>query len=130
MKTGQRTTARGKHGFDRDALRSALGPRLLQILFGAWLIVSVFLWPHSRVQAVVAWTGGGLAVALAVVSLWVTSFRLLLGLAGIWLLLGTLMAHASIATLVNNIACALAIIGLSFLPPGEIKLFRRRSPAQ
>lgn len=111
--------------FDRELVRGTLIPRAVQIALGLWMIASVFSWPHSRVQAVVAWSTGGLTVLMAVFSIWISSFRMLLALAAAWLLVGTLIAPAHLVTVVNNLACAIAILLLSFLPKSDEGLFRR-----
>lgn len=99
--------------------------RAIQVGLGAWMLASVFVWPHSRLQAVVAWSGGGLTIILAVVSIWLTSFRMLLGLAGGWILLGSVTSASNALTVVNNVVCALAILALTFVPRPEIRPMRR-----
>lgn len=109
----------------RAEIARQLGPRGLQVLIGVWLILSAFLWPHLRLQAMVVWAAGGLTVLIAAASIFVQPLRLLLGLVAIWLIIGTFIQPALIGTLVNNLFCAVAILALSFLPPGNVRLFRR-----
>ena len=103
-------------------------PRLLQVVLGAWLIVTVFIWTHSRVQAFVALGAGGLTVALGLLSAKLSSLRILTALAGVWLLVASFVSPGAPLTLFNNLAVALLIIFLSFLPLGDVPLVRRRRP--
>lgn len=73
----------------------------------------------------VAITSGALAILLSVGSALVPPLRVLLGLVGLWLFIGTFMQPAAPGTLLNNLLCAAAIIALSFAPPGEMSTFRR-----
>lgn len=110
---------------DRWLLHRTWPARIIQIAIGAWLILSTFLWPHLRLQSMVAWSAGGLTILLSLGSAFVSPLRLLLGLVGFWLFIGTFMQQALIGTLVNNFLCAVAIVLLSFAPTGDMSIFRR-----
>jgi hypothetical protein len=122
----ERKLAPRGHRAERGLLRQTWPPRLFQVALGLWLILTVFLWPHSRVQASLALGAGAMTVLLSLIAVKFSSIRILVGLVGVWLLLGSLVRPASAMTLVSNLLVALLILGFSFLPVGDTPLLRRR----
>ncbi len=98
----------------------------MQVALGAWLVLTVFLWPHSRVQAFLALGAGGLTVGLGLLSAKLSSLRILTALVGVWLLVASFVSPGGPLTLFNNLAAALLILVLSFFPLGDEPLVRRR----
>jgi hypothetical protein len=90
----------------------------LNAMFGGWLFISAFLWPHTLAQFHNAWIVGLLATALALVSIaGMRAARYLNGALALWLFFATLaFPRASGLTLLNNVLVAIALIVTSLLP--------------
>ncbi len=124
-KTAQRLPKPG-----RPLTRRVWPPRALQIGLGVWLVLTVFLWPHSRVQASMAAGAGLLAVLLSLVALRYSPIRLLLGLVGVWLIVGAFVPPTLPLTVANNLLAGVLITALSFFPLGDVPMLPRRTPRE
>ncbi len=102
-------------------------PRALQVGLGAWVLLTAFLWPHSRVQASLAVGAGALTVLLSLVALRYSPIRLLLGLVGGWLIVGSFMPPSQPLTVVNNLVAGALITALCFFPVGDVPLLKRKT---
>jgi hypothetical protein len=60
--------------------------RGVNAVLGVWLIISTFLWPHTRAQQLNAFLVGGLAIVFTVAAVLVTpKARYLNAALGVWL---------------------------------------------
>ncbi len=93
------------------------GARGINIVLGAWLFISAFVWPHSAAARTNTWICGLLAVAFAVWALWAPATRWLTTALAIWLFISTLsIFHVSEATLWNNVIVAILLFIFSLVP--------------
>ena len=93
--------------------------RFVNIVVGAWLFISAFIWQHSGSEFTNTWICGVLAVVFAVIAMAQPMARWLNTLLAIWLVIGTLAFHwVSSGTLWNNLICA-AVIFIASLAPNE-----------
>lgn len=95
-----------------------MSPRVANIILGAWLFISAFLWPHTSAQFNNAIIVGLLAIVFAVVAMagYVWARYANAALAG-WLFLSTLfLPRISTATLWNHILVAVAVFIFAMIP--------------
>lgn len=94
--------------------------RELELLLGAWLFVSTFLWPHPGGSRRATWVTG---IAIAVFSVVASSrprLRIANALLGAWLLLSTLLVfNSSRETVWNNMVVGLIVLTSSLYPRSE-----------
>jgi SPW repeat len=97
---------------------SAASPRILNVILGAWLFISAFLWPHSQAQMTNTWILGILAVVFALVSMYVAAqARYLNTLLAIWLFISAFaLPRVSVGTVWNNAIVAILMFIVSLLP--------------
>jgi hypothetical protein len=115
----------------RERLDERFGPnrwpaRIVQIVLGAWLILSAFILPHGRFGVPMAWISGLVFIALAIGAGLFSPLRAVLGLVAVWFLLATLFITEPRASLVSNLFVAIFMLLFSFLPAQEVYLFRWR----
>jgi hypothetical protein len=107
--------------------------RYLNVLFGVWLFISAFLWPHSSAQMTNTWIMGVLCVVFALLAMVSPPVRFLNTLLAIWLFISAFsLPTLSVATTWNNFLVAIAIFIVSLIPsPGEAgptrPIFRRHA---
>lgn len=104
-----------------------MGARAINAVFGFWLFLSAFLWPHSTHQRYNAWGVGVLVVTLALAGLsghrWARTVNALLG--G-WLIVTTLLwPRISPLTFWNQMLVGLAVAMFAFA--GSVSALRRRA---
>lgn len=93
--------------------------RLGNIILGAWLFLSAFLWPHTPAQMTNTWVLGALCMAFALVGLVLPAARYLNTALSLWLFASAfVLPTRSAATVWNNALVAIAIFLVS-LVPGE-----------
>ena len=86
----------------------------LNVLTGAWLFVSAFLWPHSDGQFTNTWASGLLCAVIAALSGAAPRFRPMNMALAVWLFVTAFtLPRLSDATAWNNVAVALVIFGVS-----------------
>lgn len=91
--------------------------RVVNALLGAWLVVSVFLWPHAGSEGYNALITGLLVAMVALVAIWAPPVRFANVLLGAWLLVTTLFfRHESELTLWNEVLVATVILVFAFVP--------------
>ncbi|MBS2031897.1 MAG: hypothetical protein JST54_28630 [Deltaproteobacteria bacterium] len=97
-----------------------MSARFVNIIVGAWLFISAFVWVHRGAEFSNTWITGVLAVIFAVLALTWSAARWLNTLLAIWLVIGTLAFHAaSPVTLWNNLICAAVLFVASLSPEPE-----------
>lgn len=102
-----------------------MSARIVNVVLGAWLFVSAFVWRHSPPQLTNSWVVGVLCVAFALIAMSMPSARYLNTALSIWLFLSAfLLPRISTATLWNNVLVAIAIFVVSLVPSEEAPLRR------
>jgi hypothetical protein len=100
----------------RLASREAL-PRIVNVVLGAWLFISAFLWPHTAAQRTNSWVCGVLCIVFALVATTAPWARYLNTVLAIWLFISAWALPAiSAATVWNNVLVAIAIFVVSLVP--------------
>ncbi len=97
--------------------------RWLNVILGAWLFISAFIWPHTLAQRTDTWILGIIAVVVALVAMSVSTVRFVNTALAIWLFISVwALPHQNIATMWNNALVAIAIFLLSLVPEvGEMR---------
>ena len=101
---------------------------ILNAMFGVWLFISAFLWPHTLPQFHNGWILGVLVTAFALAAIagvrWARYVNFALG---IWLFISTLaLPRSSGGTTLNNVLVAAAII-ITALLPEHVQSWRERA---
>jgi len=90
----------------------------LTVVLGAWLLASIYMWPHSIASVTNTGLVGILTIAIALVSLYVAWTRWMNVVLGAWLTASTLVIeHAVIPTMWNNVLVGLLVILASLASP-------------
>jgi hypothetical protein len=101
-------------------------PRLVNVALGVWLFISAFTWHHTHAQMTNAWICGVLCVAFAIIGIGVPWARYLNTALAVWLFVTAWAlppeAFSSIATVWNNVLCAIAIFVVSLVPSSTMNL--------
>jgi hypothetical protein len=98
-------------------------PLLINAALGVWLFVSAFLWPNSRPQMTNTWICGVLCVVFAITGMGVPRARYLNTALAVWLYVTAwALPTQHIATLWNNVLCAIAIFVVSLVPSDSRRL--------
>lgn len=89
-------------------------------MFGIWLLISAFLWPHSASAETNTWIVGASIAIVAAWALFTPRVRWVNTLLASWLGLSTLFIyHLTIGTLWNNLAVAIIVFVSSMIPTGS-----------
>src|SRR5262245_32659605 len=97
------------------------------IVLGAWLFISAFLWQHSQAQFTNTWVMGIIVTAAALISLSVPAFRYVNTAAGLWLIISgfTLNRHTA-GTAWNNVIVGVLVFLISLVPSASEAMNKRR----
>jgi hypothetical protein len=107
--TSASTTARGP-----DA---GIVARFANIVVGAWLFISAFIWPHSAPARMNTWIVGALCAIFAVAALRSPPVRWLNTVLAIWLFFSVFsIYHLSGGTFWNNLIAAIVMFIASLVP--------------
>ncbi len=94
-----------------------VSPRIVNVLLGAWLFISAFVWYHTPLQRNNTWICGVICVVVALVAMAVPWARYLNTLLAIWLFISAwALVSATPGTIWNNVLCAIAIFVVSLVP--------------
>ena len=97
--------------------RNRVAPSALNASFGAWLIASGFLWPHSLFQGINTWVVGLLAIAGAMLAAVAPITRYWNALLAIWLFVSAYAGPTtSRGTVWNNALLAIAMFIVACWP--------------
>jgi hypothetical protein len=97
-------------------------------VLGAWLLASIYMWPHSIGSVTNTGLVGISAIAIALVSLYVAWTRWMNVVLGAWLTGSTLVIeHAVVLTAWNNAIVGLLVILASLASPMAHRPMRRRT---
>jgi hypothetical protein len=98
-------------------VRPIYGIRFANIVMGAWLFVSAFIWSHDASSRVNTLVLGLLIATIGALSTLKSSARLLNVVAAVWLFFSTLwIFHPSSTAGWNNAIVALLVFAISFVP--------------
>jgi len=101
------------------APQSDAWPRGVNIVLGAWLFISAFVWPHTDSSATNTWIVGLLIVVGAIIALYVPWVRWVHAVLAVWLFLSTLVfPHVDAGTMWNNTIVAILVFLLALVPGG------------
>lgn len=94
---------------------------IADMILGAWLVLSMFLWHDTTAQVVTTGLVGGVSFALAYVSLhhgpWA---RWIVGALGVWLFVASfVLPGLSVGTVINHLFVGTLLFGFSALPTGR-----------
>lgn len=104
-------------------------PRYLNVLLGAWLLVSDVVWRHGQTQSANTWICV-LVIGFALWALWMPSMRWWNVLIGSWVVFFSLaFVHVSAATEWNNVILGVLIALVSLVPSRSLP-DRRESTAR
>jgi hypothetical protein len=96
---------------------SGIGFRGANVLLGLWLIVSAFLWVHTRASQTNTWLVGLTVAAVAMIAMSVPRVRLLNTITSAWLFVSSVwLFEAASGAIWNNVVVAIAVFVLSLLP--------------
>ncbi len=97
-----------------DAQGSA---RLANIILGAWLFISAFMWQHSAAQYTNAWVVGLLIAAVAIIGFWAPQVRYVNTALAAWLFISAwALPHDNRGTVWNHALVAIAVFAISLIP--------------
>ncbi len=107
----------------RGSAEAEASPRLVNAALGVWLFISAFVWPNSGPQMTNTWVCGVLCVAFAITGMGVPRARYLNTALGVWLYVTAwALPTQHVATLWNNVLCAIAIFVLSLVSSDSTRL--------
>jgi hypothetical protein len=90
---------------------------MVNMLLGVWLAATAVLWPHQPGEYHNAWITGLAMVGVAVLGVRVAGARWADAALALWLFSSTFVfAHATGATVLNDMLVAMAALIVSFLP--------------
>jgi hypothetical protein len=106
---------------------NANAARWATLILGSWLFLSAFLWPHTQDLQTDTWLVGMFVVTFSLLAMALPGARKLNAVVAAWLLVSSLLlGRATPGTLVHNVVLAIAIFGLSLVPP--LSMGRRNVP--
>jgi hypothetical protein len=107
--------------------------RVVNVILGAWLIISSFVWPHTGRQMGNTWIVGVVTIGIALLSVESPGLRFVNVAAGIWLAISSFaFPTISAGTTWKNVIVGLAIALVSLVPfhgGSPISRSRHASPA-
>lgn len=90
----------------------------IPIALGAWLLVSVFLWPHAADVRVNAWLVGALLLGFGALTLYKPRARWASAVLATWLAISTLATDPVMqVTAWNHVLVALGVLAATLAPP-------------
>lgn len=97
-------------------VRSSVPVRSVNVLLGAWLFASAFLWPHQDNARFNDWVCGMLVAASALSAIWAPALRWTSTGLAVWLGFGALFFdYSSQATRLHDLAIAGIVFAVSLV---------------
>ncbi|MGE5187221.1 MAG: SPW repeat protein [Acidobacteriota bacterium] len=110
--------------FDNSA---GMWARWINIIAGAWLFVSAFVWPHTMSMQTNTWIVGGLIFVAAIIAVFAPTVRFANTVLAIWLFFSTFfIVHTNTGTVWNNVIVAIVVFVLSLTPSSAMSYGGRR----
>jgi hypothetical protein len=104
-------------GRGRGWANAGLGARIANLILGAWLFISAFIWPHSPAQMTNTWIMGLIIAVLALISMAASQARYLNTAASIWLFISVwVLPGGNAGTQWNNAVVAILVFLFSLAP--------------
>jgi hypothetical protein len=103
-----------------------LRPRMLNLILGAWLSASAFLFPHVAAQRVISLVSGIGAVSLALLARRSTLAHRAVAVVAFWLILSFFLFWPLPATAWSNTVVAVAMVCFATMDPERLPRRRRR----
>jgi hypothetical protein len=89
----------------------------LNLILGAWLFVSAFLWTHTPADRVSCWAVGLGLVAFAIVAMTIPPARYVNSALAVWLFISAFaLPHVHQGTRWNEVIVSLLVLSLSIVP--------------
>jgi hypothetical protein len=105
-----------------------MSARVANIILGAGLFISAFIWPHTQSQFTNTWILGVICVVLALIAMRVPAVRYLNTALAVWLFISAwALPHISAGTVWNNVLVSIAIFFVS-LVGNELPIGRGMPP--
>ena len=96
---------------------AGIGARYLNVLLGAWLFISDFVWRHGAAASTNTWICGLLVIAFALWAFWMPTMRWWNTALGAWIVIaGFALPHQSAGTQWNNIIVGVLVLLISLVP--------------
>lgn len=113
----------------RTGSRVSLGPqsaaRWTNVVLGAWLFISAWIWQHTPESQTNTWILGVIIFAVGLISLAIPPVRFVNTAASIWLFFSTLwMPHIYIGTTWHNCILAVIVFIVSLIPSRRLATTR------
>lgn len=101
--------------------RASVVARIVNVVLGAWIAASAFLWPHLPAARENAAVAGALVAVVALAALRTPKVHWLNAAVGLWLFAAVwIVPHASEASKFNDAISAFFVMALALVPaPGE-----------
>jgi hypothetical protein len=94
-------------------------PRWIDIVAGAWLFISAFVWPHALAAQTNTWVVGALIAAFAIASWFWPALRYVDTVLAIWLFISSWFFPHTAGTAWNNAVVAIIVFFASLAPGNE-----------
>lgn len=96
---------------------------IADVILGAWLVLSMFLWRDTPAQVITTGVVGGVSFVFGLASLkgrpWL---RWIVAAAGVWLFVATfVLPGTSVLTVINHLIVGTLLFGFSALPTGRAR---------
>jgi hypothetical protein len=117
-------TASGREGTKGQGVDPVGGgiARVLNVVVGAWVVLSAFLWHHTLSSRTNTWICGLLVVVFSLIALRAPRARFVTTAVAVWLFITSFtIATVSESTVWNNWICAVVIFFISLVPGGYFR---------
>jgi hypothetical protein len=99
--------------------RPSAAARWVNVALGAWLFISVFVWPHAYASATNSWIVGLAIMVVALTSMYIPGVRWLNTGLAVWLFVSAFaFSHVTTGTVWNNAIVAIVVLVASLKPGG------------
>jgi hypothetical protein len=105
------------------------GARGSNFALGIWLVMSAFLWHHSRSQLTITWITGIVTAVVALVAMASPHARLINAVIGLWLIVSALsFSLINRATVWNNVIVGILVSLIALVGAGPSLATHRTAP--
>lgn len=96
-----------------------IGGRGVNLVLGAWLFISAFLWFHGAPQFTNTWVVGLITAGVALAGFWMPEIRWINAVAGAWLIISVFALYTpKPGTFWNNLLVGIVILLASLVGSG------------
>lgn len=112
-------TTTNRNLMTRNAVDAGAWPRWVNLVLGAWLFISAFIWPHTASSQANTWIVGALMAGAAIWAMFAPPVRWVNTVLAIWLFISTFfIPHVTTGTVWNNAIVAILVFLVSLVPSG------------